>query len=64
MKPSIAVFIVPALIPLTITGWSKVETVPIPQVTADAATSAYVGVFSAMHGAIPAGLGAVIDEYY
>jgi hypothetical protein len=66
MKQSLAaVSLAAALAPLTITACNKVaEAVPIAEANADAATSTYVSEISAMHNAIVAGAGALIDEYY
>jgi hypothetical protein len=63
MKQSVAVWLVAAFIPLTITACERVaEAVSIMEANADAATS-YVSQFSAMHSAIPTGPGRDIEEY-
>jgi hypothetical protein len=66
MKQSVAaVSLAAALVPLTITACNKVaEAVPIAEANAEAPTSTYVSEISAMHNAILAGEGAVVDEYY
>jgi hypothetical protein len=61
MKQSLAVWLVAALIPLTITACHRVaEAVPIAAANADAT---YVSEFTAMHSAIPEGAGGDIEEY-
>jgi hypothetical protein len=64
MRKSLAVWSIAAVIPLTITACGRVaDAVPIAEANADATTSPYVSEFSAMHSAVPAGLGSAIEEY-
>jgi len=63
MKQSTAAWLGATLTPLTIAACERVaEAVPIAA-DADAAISAYVSTFSAMHSAIPATANIDIEEY-